>query len=141
MDRAHVLAISIALAGLASAWAFLRTLTGQTGTGTQPFLETIGFAISTPAALVFLTYLTDVVPFRRYYTERGAPGLFGDFFLSVLAAAAVGLLGTIVAGQLLTSPVTLFLVGAVLTFAGAFVTFLARTRRYLEWEAADAAAE
>lgn len=126
--------MTVGVGGLLAGWLFLRALTGETGTGAQPYLETVGFAITTPGGLVFLTYLSGVFRFDEYYTERGPAGIAGDFLLSVLAAVATGLLGTTVARAVTESPLTLFVVAATLTFVGALAGFVLRTRPYFTWE-------
>ena len=134
MARSRPVAVAIGAVALALGWAFLQTMTPRTTADTQPYVETMSFALSTPAGLVFLTYLTAVFDFDTYYGERGWPALFGDFFLTVLAAAAVGLPGTALVVGITTGRQVLFVVASFATFVGGFGFFYLRTSRYFVWE-------
>jgi len=137
MARPGAIAAGIGVLALLSGWAFLLAMTGRTAPESQPFVETVGFALSTPAGLVFLTYLTGVFRFGAFYSERGGAALFGDFLFSVLAAVTAGLPATVLTLGLTDSRTVLFVVAAFVTFLGAFLAFVFRTRAYFDWEAAD----
>jgi len=139
MARHSTVAGAIALAALLAGWLFLQAMSLRADPASQPYVETLSFALSTPAGLVFLAYLATAFSVEEYFGGRGPAGLFGDFFLSVLAAAAVGL--PVTAGIVALSPsrTLLFVVASFGTFLGGFVTFYLRTRSYFEWE--DAAEE
>lgn len=134
MARSRVVAVSIGILALVLGWVFLQTMTPRTGPNGQPFVETVSFALSTPAGLVFLTYLTGVFEFDRYFGGRGWPGLFGDFFLSLLAAAAIGILVTALIIEVTTARQVLFLGASFATFVGGFGQFVIRTREFFDWE-------
>ncbi|AGN02763.1 hypothetical protein L593_14120 [Salinarchaeum sp. Harcht-Bsk1] len=134
MARSRPVAAAIGAVGLVLGWAFLQAMTPRTMPDTQPYVETMSFALSTPAGLVFLTYLTAVFDFETYYGERGWPGLFGDFFLTVLTAAAVGIPATAIVVEVTTARQVLFVVSSFATFVGGFGFFYLRTRRYFVWE-------
>ncbi|GAB3681557.1 hypothetical protein GCM10028857_05960 [Salinarchaeum chitinilyticum] len=134
MARSRVVAASIGVVALLLGWAFLQAMTPRTGPDGQPYVETVSFALSTPAGLVFLTYLTGVFEFDRYFGDRSLPALFGDFFLSVLAAAAIGILATALLIEVTTARQVLFIGGSFATFLGGFGQFLLRTRDYFDWE-------
>lgn len=137
MARPGAVAAGIGVLALLAGWVFLVAMTGRTAQTSQPFVETVGFAISTPAGLVFLTYLTGTFRFDRFYSDRSGPALFGDFLLSVLAAVTAGLPATAAVRSLTDSTTVLFVVAAFVTFLGAFFAFVLRTREYFDWEAEE----
>jgi len=134
MARSRPIAAAIGAVALLFGWAFLQAMTPRTTADTQPFVETMSFALSTPAGLVFLTYLTAVFDFETYYGERGWPGLFGDFFLTVLSAAAVGIPATALVVEVTTARQVLFVASSFATFVGGFGFFYLRTRGFFMWD-------
>ncbi|WP_248516021.1 hypothetical protein [Salinarchaeum laminariae] len=138
MERSRVVAASIGLLALLLGWLFLQMMTPRTSPDSQPFVETVSFALSTPAGLVFLTYLTGVFEFDRYFGDRSGAGLFGDFFLSLLAAAAIGILATALIIEVTTTRQVVFVGASFATFIGGFGQFVIRTREFFDWEQAAA---
>jgi hypothetical protein len=139
MDRSKPVAGAIAAIALLLGWAFLEVMQTRAAGDSVPFVETLSFSLSTPAGLVLLTYLTGVFDFDRYYGERSAPGLFGDFFLTVLTAAAVGIPVTALVLEVTTARQVLFVASSFATFVAGFSFFYTRTREYFDWEAAQEA--
>jgi hypothetical protein len=139
MDRPKPVAVAIGAIALLLGWTFLELMRTRVTGESLPFVETISFSLSTPAGLVLLTYLTGVFEFDRYYGERSGPALFGDFFLTVLTAAAVGIPVTAVVLEVTTARQVLFVSSSFATFVAGFAFFYSRTRDFFDWEAADAA--
>lgn len=137
MSRARRVAVVISVLALVFGWAFLQVMTLRSTPESQPFVETVSFALSTPAGLVFLTYLTGVFDFDRYYGERSGAALFGDFFLAVLTAAAVGIPATAVIVDLTDARQVLFVGASFATFVGGFGLFYWRTSEFFSWDASD----
>lgn len=134
MARPRSIAAGIGVLALLLGWVFLQVMTLRATADSQPYVETVSFALSTPAGLVFLTYLTGVFEFDRYYGERGGPALFGDFFLTILAAAAVGIPATSLVVELTGARQVLFVAASFATFVGGFGFFYLRTLAFFDWE-------
>lgn len=137
MARSRRVAVVIGVLALVFGWAFLQTMGLRTAAEGLPYVDTVSFALSTPAGLVLLTYLTDVFEFDRYYGERSAAALFGDFFLTVLAAAAVGIPVTALVLGVTDARQVLFVAASFATFVGGFAFFYWRTSEFFTWESAD----
>jgi len=134
MARSRTVAAGIGALALLLGWAFLQVMTLRTAADSQPYVETVSFALSTPAGLVFLTYLTGVFEFDRYYGERGGPALFGDFFLTVFSAASGGIPATALVVEVTQARQVLFVVASFATFVGGFGFFYLRTSEFFAWE-------
>lgn len=134
MNRPRALGAGIAALSLLLGFLFLQTMSLRAAPTDQPYVETLSFALSTPAGLVLLAYLTTVFDFGAYFTERSPAGLFGDFLLSVLAAAAVGVPVTAMVVEAMPGRTILFVVASFGTFLGGFGCFLWRASDYFEFD-------
>jgi hypothetical protein len=139
MDRSKPVAAVIGATALVLGWTVLELMRTRATGDSLPYVEALSFSLSTPAGLVLLTYLTGVFDFDRYYGTRAAPALFGDFFLTVLTAAAVGIPVTALVVGFTTARQVLFVTSSFATFVAGFSFFYLRTREYFDWDAAGGA--
>lgn len=131
MTRPRIVAVVVGIGAMVIGTVLTEWLAATaTDPAAQAQAEMIGFAVSTPAGLVLLTYVADEFDFDGYFGGRGAAQMFGDFILTILGGGVVGLVVTTVGLGTLGPGLGLYIATGICTFAAAFGVFYFQTRSY-----------